>query len=71
MEQIPRQEDHVDILFFGQTHDFVEAVCTVVAADSIAFVVAYVAVCGYEDTDCIGGCDSMLVHLSNNLRSLN
>ena len=45
VEQIAGQENHVDFAFFGQTHDFVEGLPAVVAADGIALVEADVVVC--------------------------
>ncbi len=51
MEQIPRQQYHVDILLLRQAHDLVEALPAVVAADRVALVVADMTVCCHENTD--------------------
>lgn len=39
MEQISRQQDHVNITLSGQTHDLMEGLPTVVPADGVSFIV--------------------------------
>lgn len=51
MEEISSEQNHVDVSFSGQAHDFIESLPTVVAPDRVAFVVADMIVCGDEDTD--------------------
>ena len=53
MEQITSEEDHVYITFLCQTHDFMEGLPAVVAADGVSFVVADMTVGCDEDTDSV------------------
>lgn len=46
MKKVSCEEDHVDISFFGQAHDFMEAFPAVVASDWVALIVANMIVCG-------------------------
>lgn len=55
MEEIAGEQDHVDVVFSSEAHDFVEGFPAIVATDRITFVVADMAVCCYQDADCIGG----------------
>lgn len=53
MEQIPRQENHVDILFFGHTHHLMETLPTIISPDGISLVVADMIVSRDENADCL------------------
>lgn len=46
-------QNHVDIVFFGETHDLVERFPAVVATVKVPFIVTHVAVCSNEDADCV------------------
>lgn len=60
MEKITGEKDHIDGLFFCQTHDLIEGVRTVVATMSISLVVADMVVCCDEDTNGVSTCMNKL-----------
>lgn len=56
MEQVSREQDHVDISFLGQTHHFVEALPAIVTPDRITLVVTDMVVGGDKDADRVRVC---------------
>jgi hypothetical protein len=54
VEEVSAMKHHVYIVFFGETHHFVEGTPTVVFTVRIALVVADMAIGGHEDADRIG-----------------
>jgi hypothetical protein len=46
VEEIAGQQNHIHVAVFGDGHDFVKRLPTVVAADGISFVVAHMVVGG-------------------------
>lgn len=51
VEQVAREQHHVNVAVFGETHHLMECLPAVVAADWVPFVVADVRVRGEEDAE--------------------
>lgn len=51
VEQVARQQHHVDVAVLRKTHHLVERLPAVIAADRVAFVVADMGVRGEEDAE--------------------
>lgn len=55
MKEISGEQHHVDIVFLGQAHDFVETFPAVISPNRVSFVVADMIVSGDKDTNGICG----------------
>lgn len=51
VEQVTRQQHHVDVAVFGETHHLMERLPAIVATDRVAFIVADMGIRGEEDAE--------------------
>ena len=53
VEQVSAVQDHIDVMFFSKTHDFVECLPAVIAPYWITLIVAHMTIRGYENPDSV------------------
>lgn len=56
MKEVTSMQDHVNVVLLCEAHDLVESLPTVIFAFSIAFIVSYMTIGGYKNSDSIGAC---------------
>lgn len=56
MEEVSSEKNHVNITFFGETHNFMETLPAVVATDGVALIVSDMIIGGYQNANRVGVC---------------